>query len=440
MLENLKNIFSKNTFSIIDFGALPCDSLQTKAIQSALDTCFLAGGGTVNIPAGIYRTGGLRLRSNTCIYLESGAILKGSNNPEDYFGYKSDKIEPIKEYEGEERRSVYPYSRWNNAVIRVIDAKNVGIIGEKGSYIDGVNCYDALGEENYRGPHGINIQNSKNIYLEGYTVTDCANWAHAIFNTNNIIARGLTVYGGHDGFDVRTCDNVLIEKCEFYTGDDCIAGFDNCDVVIRDCILNPSCSALRFGGNNVLVENCKAFAPTRYAHRYTLTAEEKKFGLPTNERCRHSMHNVFLYYCDHRAVVRKMPGDILIRNCEFTDPDSLFSLSFSEDHVWCCNRSLSSIKFENCKVNGVVRPIYVSGDEKEPLSLTLENVDISPRKSYEGINFIEAKNCNLIRLDKVKLNGFTAPQILTCTATALQSVNSTATKLTYVSEIEDYDC
>ena len=439
-MENIKNIFSKNTFSITDFGVIPCDSLQTEAIQSVLDACFLAGGGTVNIPAGIYRTGGLRLRSNTCLYLESGAILEGSNDPEDYNAYKADKIEPIREYFTEPRRSVYPYSRWNNAIIRVINAKNVAIIGEKGSYIDGGNCYDPEGEEKYRGPHAINVQCCENLILKGYTITDSANWAHAIFNTVNIRAEGLTVFGGHDGFDVRTCDNVLIEKCEFYTGDDCIAGFDNCDVVIRDCTLNSSCSALRFGGNNVLVENCKAFAPGRYGHRNTLTEEEKKLSLPTNERCRHSMHNVFLYYCDYRAVIRKTPGNILIRNCEFINPDSLFSLAFSENHVWCCNRSISSIKFENCKVIGVIRPIYASGDEKEPLSLTLENVEITPRKGSEGINFIETKNCNFIRLDKVKLNGFSTPQILACTETELQSVNSTATKLTYVSEIEDYDC
>ena len=98
------------------------------------------------------------------------------------------------------------------------------------------------------------------------------------------------------------------------------------------------------------------------------------------------------------------------------------------------------MKEHNCKVIGVIRPIYASGDEKEPLSLTLENVEITPRKGSEGINFIETKNCNFIRLDKVKLNGFSTPQILACTETELQSVNSTATKLTYVSEIEDYDC
>ena len=87
-----------------------------------------------------------------------------------------------------------------------------------------------------------------------------------------------------------------------------------------------------------------------------------------------------------------------------------------------------------------MRPIYASGDEKEPLSLTLENVEISTRKGYEGINFIEANNCNLIKLDKVTLNGFSAPQILTCTETELQSVDSTAVKVTHVSEIEEYDC
>ena len=439
-MDKLKNIFSKNTFDITNFGAIPCDSLQTEKIQAALDTCFLAGGGTVKVPAGIYRTGGLRLRSNTRLYLESGAILKASTDPEDYFAFKSDKLEPIEEYGTEPRRSVYPYSRWNNAIIRVINAENVSIFGEKGSYIDGSNCYDPEGEENYRGPHGINIQNSKNIHLEGYTVTDSANWAHAIFNTTDIVAKNLTVLGGHDGFDIRTCDNILVENCEFYTGDDCIAGFDNNNVLIRECILNTSCSAIRFGGNNVLVENCRSFAPGRYGHRYSLSEEEKKLGAPTNERCRHNTFNVFLYYCDHRAKIRKTPGDIVIRNCEFIDPDSLFSLSFSENHAWCCNRSLSSIKFENCKVSGVVRPIYASGDASEPLTLTLENVEISPRAGSEEVNFIESKNCSAIILNNVTLSGFNDPQITVCSETDIRSIRSTAVRITKAEDLADYDC
>lgn len=50
-------------FNICDYGAKYCDKVQTKAIQTAIDDCFLAGGGRVLIPSGVYLTGGLRLRS-----------------------------------------------------------------------------------------------------------------------------------------------------------------------------------------------------------------------------------------------------------------------------------------------------------------------------------------------------------------------------------------
>ena len=47
-------------FSILDFGAGISDRVQTKAIQSAIDACFLAGGGHVTVPAGVFLTGGMR--------------------------------------------------------------------------------------------------------------------------------------------------------------------------------------------------------------------------------------------------------------------------------------------------------------------------------------------------------------------------------------------
>ena len=60
-------------FNIRDYGAHFSDRLQTEKIQKAIDDCFLAGGGRVVIPCGIYLTGGLRLRSNVQLYLEAGA-------------------------------------------------------------------------------------------------------------------------------------------------------------------------------------------------------------------------------------------------------------------------------------------------------------------------------------------------------------------------------
>lgn len=403
--------FPSATYDIEDFGACASDKPQTAAIQKAIDQCFLQGGGRVVIPAGVFLTGGLRLRSNVALYLKAGAILKGSRDPEDYTGYINDELEPINEPDdGKTSRSVYPFSRWNNAVIRVIDAKNVAIVGEKGSYIDGSNCYDAQGEEEYRGPHAINIQRSENILLEGYTIVDSGNWAHAIFITKHIVTRHVTVYGGHDGFDVRTCDDVLVENCQFYTGDDCIAGFDNCDVVIRDCILNSSCSALRFGGNHVLVENCHAFAPGLYGFRGSLSAEKKQAGAATDASCRHNMHNVFLYYCDERAVIRKTPGDILIRHCMFENPDSLFSLPWG--HIWCCNRSLASIRFEDCRVSGVCGPIKLEGCAEEPTAITLSDLSISPRPGFEDAAVIDAAHYQTLSLHNLDLGGYASPTVL----------------------------
>jgi len=424
------DIISEKKYYITDFGARVCDLLQTRYIQKAIDVCFLGGGGIVVIPEGIFRTGGLRLRSGVTLYLESGAILEGSPNPDDYTGYINDEIEPINEPNiNNLARSVYPFSRWNNSIIRAIDARDIAVIGEKGSYINGVNCYYPIGEENFRGPHAINFQRCENVYLEGYTIMHSANWAHAIFNTKHIIARGLKVYGGHDGFDIRTCDDVLIEECNFYTGDDCIAGFDNCDVIIRNCAFDCSCSALRFGGNNVLIENCRSTAPARFGHRCSLPREALATGALTDESSRHNMLTFFLYYCDFRADIRKTPGDIVIRNCEIENADGLFELSFDGKHKWCTNRSLSSIVFENCKVTGVNKPIHIYGDANEPLDFTLNDVQLAAREGYEKEPLIDAVYYSKISLNNVTLDGFYSPEVIVRSEGKINACNSSEFKI-----------
>lgn len=417
--------FRDCVYTVTDFGAVCSDALQTKALQAAIDRCFLEGGGRVVVPTGVYRTGGLRLRSGVVLYLESGAVLQGSRDPEDYTGYLSDAIEPIKEYDPEKRGSIYPYSRWNNALIRVINAENVAIIGEKGSYIDGGNCYDAQGEEGYRGPHAINIQTARNVLLCGYTVKDSANWAHNIWNAQNIEVRDVTVYGGHDGLDLFTCDNVLVEDCKFYSGDDGIAGFDNHDVVVRRCLFNSACSALRFGGNHVLVEDCRSFAPARYGHRWGLSAEEKQASAPSTNG-RHTMLTVFLYYCDKRREIRKTPGDIVFRRCTFDQPESLFKLEFDGEHRWCCNRSLSSIRFEDCTVNGVSEPIVIHGDAAEPLAFAMERVTLSAREGFEASSVIDALHFSKIALSDVTLQNYEDAQVVLRSDGVVAAENSSA--------------
>lgn len=406
-------------YDILNYGAKPDGTLCTVQIQNAIDNCFLNGGGEVVVPGGVFLTGGLRLRSGVTLHLLENAILMGSTVPEDYVGYIYDQIEPIAPDDIdkpvstvkpniEAGRSVFPYSRWNNAIIRAIDAKNIAIIGEKGSEINGQNCFDEQGEEAYRGPHAINMWFCENITLKGYTIRDSANWAHAIQNSKNITVDGITVLGGHDGFDVRTCDNITVVNSRFLTGDDCIAGFDNIGVTVRDCYFESACSIFRFGATDMIVENCRGVAPATYGFRGSLSKEEKRMRSATTTACRHNCLNVFLYYCDNRANIRKTPGNILIKNCTFQNPDTVMRLPFG--HKWCCNRSLSDITFENCVIKGICTPIAINAPDEEPLTLHLTKCVITLREGYEQITLFEGKNVK-IEISESDFSGFIAPYI-----------------------------
>ena len=411
------------TYDIQSFGARADGTLCTESIQNAIDACFLGGGGEVTIPAGEFLTGGLRLRSGVTLHLLENAVLLGSIDPEDYCTYLRDKIEPISEEErgaiapnvaDAERsgRSAYPYSRWNNAIIRAIHAENIAIIGEKGSKINGQNCYDPQGEEKYRGPHAINLWFCKNVTLEGYTIVDSANWAHAIQNSENITARRLTVLGGHDGFDVRTCDNVLIEESRFLTGDDGLAGFDNRDVTVRNCYYESSCSVFRFGGTRVRIENCESRPSSTYAFRGSLSDEEKKNRVMAEiGKHRDLNKSIFLYYCDMRAVIRETPGDIVISNCRFGKCGKILHLPFG--HIWTCNRSLDNITFEDCAFEDILDPIVLDCPEAEPFSLvTMKNCKIKAREGAEANPFLAGKNVKKLVLENVSIEGFDTKNIV----------------------------
>ena len=184
----------KRIYSILDFGVeKDVDIVQTVNFQKAIDYCYLNGGGEIIIPKGDYYIGGIRIRSNVKLHLMNDAHLMGSRNPLDYFGFLNDEIEKISQNDktdvlwksvAERKNHDHinkPASRWNNAVIRGIDAHNIAIIGEEGSYIDGRDCFDELGEERYRGPHAVNLHRCSNIELYGYEIKNSANWAHALF-------------------------------------------------------------------------------------------------------------------------------------------------------------------------------------------------------------------------------------------------------------------
>lgn len=415
--------------SIHDFGAKPDGKIQTTAIQAAIDHCFLGGGGEVVIPEGIYLTGGIRLRSNITLHLMENAVLKGVRDPEEYYGYLHDNVEPLAEnqitdagyvglwnihgeteYDENDERYRFkriPGSRWNNALIRAIDAENIAIIGESGSVIDGDNCYDAIGEEDYRGPHGIGFFRVKGINLSGYTLKNSGNWAHHLLFCDNVAASKIKVEAGHDGFDAAVCRNILIEDCEFYTGDDCIAGFGNTNVFVNNCVLNSSCSAFRFGGTNVYIKGCKAYAPGKYSFRGSLSKEEKIAGtMATSENARNNMLSFFTYYADYSVPIPEEPGNIVIEDCEICGADRFLHYNFSGNETWQRYRPLRDITFKNIKASDVSMPSTLYGTETNKVELIMKNVSVSMREGSYVSEFIRACNYERISIDEMSIEGF----------------------------------
>ena len=417
-----------NTFSITDFGAVAnCPELQTEKIQAAIDKCFLEGGGEVTIPEGVFMTGSIRLRSNITLHLLKNAVLKGSRNPEDYYGYKNDTVEPLPDElvtdgqwnraevtdERDYRFMRIPGSRWNHGLLKAINAENVKIIGEEGSCLDGSDCFDELGEENYRGPHCINMFYCKNIHFEGYTVKDSANWAHALFYCENVTADNVTAIAGHDGIHITVCNNVAIRNCKFYTGDDCVAGFANVNVLVTDCELNSACSAMRFGGTNVLVENCHMYGPCKYLFRGSMTDEEKRSGVkPSLEGHRNNMLSAFTYYSDFSVDIKHQPGNIIIRNCRIDYADRFLHYNYSGNEMWQQNRPLESITFENITATDISMPLTAYGDKDTSIKLTFKNVDISLRKGFEDVVLLHVCNYDKITLDNVSIKNSTADTLI----------------------------
>ncbi len=403
---------------------------QTAAIQAALDRVYLAGGGVVELTQGRYDIGSVRIRSHTTLYLRAGAAVFGSRDPEAYGILASDPLQPLPEdlrtdkcwepfVKGVQRCYDFqkkPGSRWNNGMIRAVLAENVAVIGEPGSRIDGQDCYDPLGEERYRGPHGISVYGCENVTLRGYTVANTGNWAHNIYASRNIVMDHVTCLAGHDGIHCTSCENISVQASEFYTGDDCVAGFGNINTFVTDCVFNTACSGLRFGGTNALIQNCKFYGPARHFFRGSLSPEEKIRGAEAHRPHRVNMLSVFTYYADFSADIPRQPGGIVFSDCQVDNVDRFLHYNFSGNERWQSHRPLKSVTFRNIRAANISMPLTAYGSPEEALELTMENVDVTFSPEAAHTAFLHAANyCRITLKDVTVRKKGDAPLIKTWT-------------------------
>lgn len=228
-------------FNIRDFGAHgDGQTLDTAAIQAALDACAQAGGGQVLISPGRYLSGTLHLRSRVTLWFEAGARLIGTTNLAEYRQPAPPAFMP-------EAR----WGKWHRGLLVGEDLEDVTLAGP--GVIDGNKVFDPTGEERMRGPHTLVLVNCRRVRVRDLTFLDAANYAVFFMVCDDVEFRGATFLGGWDGVHwrgapERWCHRVRITDCAFYTGDDAIAGRYWDHTLIADNLINSSCNGIRLIG------------------------------------------------------------------------------------------------------------------------------------------------------------------------------------------------
>lgn len=271
MLQLLRPVFPDKDFDIRSFGAVEGGQVKnTTAIWKAIEAAAKSGGGRVVVPPGKWLTGAIQLEDNINLYLSKGAELQFSQEYEDYLPVVFSRHEDTECYKYSS--FIYANRKTNIAItgegtlngqgkpwwgfkeskkdveVRLKAMADSGVPVEKRIF-DGTNG-DIL------RPAFFQPMNCRNVLVEGVTFLYGAFWTITPTYCENVIVRRVRIVTegdyGHtpngDGVDLSSCKNVLIEYCEFDTGDDCIAiksgrdrdglrvGIPTEDVVIRHCV------------------------------------------------------------------------------------------------------------------------------------------------------------------------------------------------------------
>jgi polygalacturonase len=253
-----------HVFDVKELGAKgDGKTLDTDAIQKALDECGKAGGGTVRFPAGTYLSKPIVLRgSSTTVQLDAGATLLATDDPADFAGSKSNSFIP---FVG--GKNLHDVTITGQGIIDGSGAKwwipaEAARQKTPGYTLPRPNLVVLTGCTNLR-VENITLQNSPKFHL---VPTDCVG---VIISNVTVLAPAHAA--NTDAIDPSACRNVVITKCRIDVGDDNIAikagkampgrAFACENITVTDCVFlhghGMSIGSETAGGvRNVTVRNC----------------------------------------------------------------------------------------------------------------------------------------------------------------------------------------
>lgn len=278
---------------ITNFGARADGvTVNTRAIQAAIDHLASRRGGTVVVPQGTFVSGALFFKPKVNLHLQAGAVLQCST---DMVNFPAQRTRIEGHFE----------EKFNPALINVKNCDGFQLTGE--GTLDGAGrpIWDLFWKMRAASPAGGNfpnvgvprarlalIESSRNVKVEGVTFKDSQFWNLHIYRCDGVtvnkarfeVPDDYKQAPSTDGIDLDSSRNVMIDGCYFSVTDDCIAAkgskgphaLQDTDsppvehIRIRNCVYKRGGGVLTLGSEativrDVVVENCRITGNVRIA-------------------------------------------------------------------------------------------------------------------------------------------------------------------------------
>jgi len=249
------------TYNIRDYGAKgDGTTLDTVAVQAAIDACNKDQGGTVLVPAGKFVIGTVELKSNVTLHITAQGVLLGSADGKQY--HAADAI-PL--------TGDSTLNDGNVGLLFAVGAENITIEGQ--GTIDGQGAQFRSATKGVLPPAGITgshrpyhllFYQCKNLTVRDIFLLKSAFHSIRVIQCDFVKMEGLHIHSrvihNNDGFHFISSRYVHISNCDIQCQDDACALFGSCQfITVTNCSFSTRWSVFRFGGGvaeNITVSNC----------------------------------------------------------------------------------------------------------------------------------------------------------------------------------------